>query len=418
MKKIEKELKNYYLQSFKHNSQLEQIKRRTSFFEEKETNRKSTFFFKRFAPILCATSLVFIVTIGVVAISNNNPSSNSVISPISNRLKKSIVKIDSNPSITFTLNEEGIVTSIYGDNYDGKLILYEEDLVNKSYEEVIQTIIDREVECGYLLKNNNKYNKLNLKVYNDQNSSLDELEESIETYLDSKNIELTGDINVEETNNYEELLSSIYSYEKDKCTTFNEYYNLLENYYTSEGNAVSEIVEEFTQISYYYLDKLSYFKTIVDTINDATLYSYYCDLEQRINTYLNGYYNNFVDEVSSYNSIYKTLLEEKVALLENRIEEGFNLEKQEKIINECLEALEIFKQYVFDGILKPKLEKLNVQLEKIYNYVEKLNIKNFDKNTYENNFQEMKDNHNKKYNLNIANETIGKIKQQLIEFFK
>lgn len=419
MKKIEKELKSYYLKSFEHDSQLEQIKRRTSFFDQKEERKSNPFFFKRFAPILCATCLIGVVAVSAVALSMNNPSSsNRVISPISNRLKKSIVKIESNPSISFTLDEEGIVTSIYGENHDGMLILYGEDLLNKPYEDVIKEIIDKEIECGYLLTNNNKYNNLKLKVYGDTDASLEELEDSIDDYLADSNVSLNEELTIEEEVNYEELLSEIYSYEEYQCDTFEEYYQVLENYYILEGTTASKAIEEFNQISYYYLDKLAYFKTIVDTCNDAILYNNFIALENRINNYLSGYYNNFVNETSSYQVSFNKLLQQKTDLIKNRIDENFDYEAQIKLISDSINALVEFKSFMLNYGLKDRLDHLNEELNKIKTYLENIDISSFDEEIYDKNKEDLKEEYNQKFNKDKPSKAIENMKKELIEFFK
>lgn len=64
------------------------------------------------------------------------------------------VTIDINPSIEITLDENGVVASVYGANEDGQILLYGEmdALVGKQYEEAVDYITNLAVELGYLDK--------------------------------------------------------------------------------------------------------------------------------------------------------------------------------------------------------------------------------------------------------------------------
>lgn len=62
------------------------------------------------------------------------------------------VTVDINPSIEITLDEAGVVASVYGANEDGQILLYGEAevIVGLSYEEAIAYITNLAVELGYL----------------------------------------------------------------------------------------------------------------------------------------------------------------------------------------------------------------------------------------------------------------------------
>lgn len=64
------------------------------------------------------------------------------------------VTVDINPSIEITLDENGIVASVYGANEDGQVLLYgeAEAIVGFSYEDAIAYITKLAVELGYLNK--------------------------------------------------------------------------------------------------------------------------------------------------------------------------------------------------------------------------------------------------------------------------
>ena len=62
------------------------------------------------------------------------------------------VTVDINPSIEITLDDKGLVASVYGANEDGQILLYGEVevLIGLSYEDAIEYITNLAVELGYL----------------------------------------------------------------------------------------------------------------------------------------------------------------------------------------------------------------------------------------------------------------------------
>ena len=62
------------------------------------------------------------------------------------------VGIDINPSIELTLDENGIVATVYGANEDGKILLFgeEDSILGKDYEAAAEYITNLAVELGYI----------------------------------------------------------------------------------------------------------------------------------------------------------------------------------------------------------------------------------------------------------------------------
>ncbi len=81
---------------------------------------------------------------------NNNQSGSTETPPASDAV--AFVTIDINPSIEITLDDKGVVVSVYGANEDGQILLYGEadTLVGMSYEDAVACITDLAVEFGYL----------------------------------------------------------------------------------------------------------------------------------------------------------------------------------------------------------------------------------------------------------------------------
>lgn len=66
------------------------------------------------------------------------------------------VGIDINPSVELTLDESGIVVSVYGANEDGQILLWEEEnaILGKNYEAAVEYITALAVDLGYLSEDN------------------------------------------------------------------------------------------------------------------------------------------------------------------------------------------------------------------------------------------------------------------------
>ena len=67
--------------------------------------------------------------------------------------EKSFVSLDINPSVELVV-EDGRVTNVYATNDDAKVLIYDEELVGKKFEDVVNELIDLSVECGYLSAEN------------------------------------------------------------------------------------------------------------------------------------------------------------------------------------------------------------------------------------------------------------------------
>ncbi len=96
----------------------------------------------------------------------------------------SFVSIDINPEISLTVDENDVVVTVYGENEDGKVLLYEETakIVGKDVETAVDTIVDLAIEYGYLTEEN--------KVVGTTVSSADD--EKIQALLNKVNGKITA----------------------------------------------------------------------------------------------------------------------------------------------------------------------------------------------------------------------------------
>ena len=137
------------------------------------------------------STAVFIAVIGAIVIgcslNNNNKQQETV--------KDTVITLDLNPSIQITVDEDGNVSSVYGNNDEGKMIIIDiqNELVGKKYDYALDLIIEAETECGFFVKatSNEEYN--NLKITIDTEASeqqINAIEQEIKNHVEEKLTEL------------------------------------------------------------------------------------------------------------------------------------------------------------------------------------------------------------------------------------
>lgn len=120
---------------------------------------------KKFLSFLFVLLMVVALTFSVVACNDNgdnnddatNDGNNTdVTPPYQVGEASSYVSLDINPEISLTVDENDYVVSVYGENEDGQVLLYEEsgNIVGKDIETAIDKIVSLAVELGYLDENN------------------------------------------------------------------------------------------------------------------------------------------------------------------------------------------------------------------------------------------------------------------------
>lgn len=358
MKKTVKKLKSYYLNQFDHSSQLEAIKQRTGFFEI-EKNKKT------YMPFVFATSLAIVIAVPLTAsivINSFSSDGESIISPMKNRLKKCLVTMDFNPSISFTIDENGVVNSLYGENDEGKMIVLDEDLNNKDYEYVIAKIIDVEKKLGYLVPE--KDQNYSLTIYNEESFNINELNESISSYCQKIGLKTT--IEIKSSVNYNDLMSNVFSF-TENLSSFDEHYNYLVKYYENNKESITKDYEEFNSLYNHYATQIAYYKAAVAELNNKDLEGFVNLLENKFEEYMNSYFTNFIESDSAYQKYFNQFIDEKANFLLEQ-SEGKNTEEAEAKIDKCLNTLKTYKDFVTNNLLKPRLEKMENEIDVIVNY--------------------------------------------------
>lgn len=174
----------------------------------------------------------------------------------------SYVEIEVNPKFELVVDEKNIVVAINGINDEAKMLLVDENLVNKKIDEALDVIINLNEECGFLLKGlkDEKEKAIKFCVSGELNEKLQELETKvseevnklIEKYelnakaekVDAKTKEFFVEIvskydpslNKEELSklSYKELMDKVILATKEKSEFINvklqEYYQTIKEY--------------------------------------------------------------------------------------------------------------------------------------------------------------------------------------------
>ena len=186
MNKTEKQFKEYMEKNIHVKDTYDVIAKKISFNEEEErTFMKNK---KIIGPVLCCVGALAVV--GVVGIATKG------FGLFKEKEAKSMVTIDTNPSIELVVDEKDKVVSVRGANDDGKLVLDGEKVVGKDVEKAVEIIIQAEIDTGYIVANAQiGANQFSLTVSSDTTVESSELINSIQNKVkevcENNNIAIT-----------------------------------------------------------------------------------------------------------------------------------------------------------------------------------------------------------------------------------
>lgn len=186
MSKIEKDIRKYINNNLDHTDQYEKIaslanvqKRK----EEKRVNIMKKSWLKFVVP--CAIALVLVLA-AVIIIGANNGKKQEGKAPAA------VIQMDVNPSISFVVDENQVVLSVYGENDEGKMIVSGEEFVGLALDKAIEKVIEIETKTGYLVKN--AENQIKFVIESDK----EELLNKLETKVKEKTTEVCEKYNIKE----------------------------------------------------------------------------------------------------------------------------------------------------------------------------------------------------------------------------
>ena len=185
MKKLEKQIKDYYDNAFYHETNFSAIKDRVNLKSRKRYNfMKSK---KLLITISCSCILVALIACLSIVLINKNPKTNNTA------ISDAVINLDLNPSVSLAVDDKGKVTAVYGNNDEGKMIIADEELVGKDVEDALSIIVDIETKCGFFVKAsvNNDYNNLSITINAGcDDEKFNKMQEEIKTIIETKLNEL------------------------------------------------------------------------------------------------------------------------------------------------------------------------------------------------------------------------------------
>ena len=188
MNKTEKQYKKYMENMFPVNENYNQVMKKIDFNKEENIMKRRNIF----AFTSVAMAIVIAGAIGVNAI---EPKVNA---------PKALIKVDVNPSVEMTVDQNNKVVSITGKNDDGIMLLHNEKLTGKNLDDVLNVIIDLESEAGFLLKGEIEATKntISVSVTGDTSELTNNLKTNIRESITSICDELNINESIDELENY------------------------------------------------------------------------------------------------------------------------------------------------------------------------------------------------------------------------
>lgn len=354
MKNIKKLIKKYYDTNYDHNTDIDSIKDKANI--DKKRNGGLLLFMKtKKLAVICTAMFILVVGAIVIGCSLNNTPSNEPT------VKDTVITLDLNPSIEITVDEDGMVASVYGANDEGKMIIIdiEDELVGKKYDEALDKIIEVETECGFFVKatSNEEYNNLTITIDTEAaKNKIEAIEAEIKANIEEKltelDVEFRNKITTVKNNTKDALVNKLLSLDetlnKDELNqkSHEELVKLIAAYHIERVSFPTEAIEEmYNNFKEYEFNiaESRIFQTFVTTssaLNEAIINNYnnlYNVTQQALTSLKDAYTEVFLNEDSKYNEAYNELLEVKAEVLALRSE----VEKLEDGLEKTLKLAEL-----------------------------------------------------------------------------
>ena len=337
MRKITKLINKYYDNNFNHDTDLDSLKDKVNI---KRKNKGGLILFmktKKFA--IVSTALFFlVVTAIVIGCSLNNNQTNRLI------VKNAVITLDLNPSIEITVDNNGNISSVYGVNDEGKMIIIDiqDQLIGKFYTHGVNKILEVETDCGFFVKNtsNEDYNNLTITIdteatENEISAMKEIINGNIAQKLTSLDVEIKDKITTIKNNTKESLVNKLLtldeSLDKNELNqkTHEELINLIAAYHIERINLPTKAIEEmYNNFKEYEIDiaESRIFKSFVSntsSLNNTIIQNYdklFNLSQEALFTLKTTYEKVFVNEDSEYVKAYNELLKIKAEVLSLRTE--------------------------------------------------------------------------------------------------
>lgn len=327
MSKIENKIKSYYENELRHDTHYQEICEKAGLIK-KERNIKGVFFMKKTSLKIIGGVLLLALVVGVgigIGVGVKNKTN-----------MQSVVTMNLNPSITLTLDKEGKVSSVNGNNDEGKMIVQDETLVGLDYEDAINLIVTVETNCGYFVKGNCEAdaNHLSISIETNLDKAAEKLATDITATVNKKceelGVKISNRLEVEKTTNHDALVKRAMELDptliqevanemsSEKLVLYIQSYQLERATLPTE-----EIVELYNKVKEYQVtiaeDTVE--KNVIEPLN-AIIGAAFDLASQTLTTAMKSlqdmYESLFVSTTSIYQQSYDSLKEQKAKVLKAR----------------------------------------------------------------------------------------------------
>ncbi len=336
MSKLKKKINSIYNQAYDHQTNLDGLKQELNILPKHERN---LFMKTKKLFILSMCSLIIIAAVIVLgcSLNRNNPQNDATI-------KDSVITMELNPSISLTVDEKGIVTSVYGNNDEGKMILIdeEENIVGKEAETAMDKILEIEVKCGYFVKDSTdeQYNNLKITVNceldtNELNAMVQQLNDHVTSKLNELNVHVNEKVEIIKNNEKEHLVNLAVSLDPEltieaanQLTNQQLIAKISASYLELEQFPTKELENMYNTFKTYEVNlaESKFFNNVLSastTINTALIDAYnslYVNGNAALDSLKEAYFNAFIADDSSYQKAYNEILTIKAEVLKLRTE--------------------------------------------------------------------------------------------------
>lgn len=160
-----KKYKKYMLEHFSPHDHYLDLAEKIGFQEEKEKMKKKGLW----------------IGIGSIAVVAAVAACVIVLNPNKADEPTTLLTMDVNPSITFTLDKNQRVVSVNGENEEGKMIIAGEAIIGKDVQTAIEIVIETESKTGFLISGNveGNQNEITFSLTMDDSKAAEQLEQKV-----------------------------------------------------------------------------------------------------------------------------------------------------------------------------------------------------------------------------------------------
>lgn len=325
MSKLKKSLTKYLNDKLSHNECYSEVVEKANLQKKYKENvfymKKS--FLKIALPCILGLCLIVGVVLGITLSKKNVEKSEPT----------AVVQMDVNPSVSFVVDNNGKVVSIYGENDEGKMILTGETFTGLKLEVAIEKILNEESKTGYIVNiSGTDSQKISFNIECETVAISDELEAKIRDSVEKtcEKLKIKEKIEIAKTQTKEALvkrameLDPTLTEEAANAKSIQELVSYIMGCQIEKINIPTKELENlYNQVK---MEKINIVereetKKVIDTLDSTyqKIIAKYDDLYKKLGetnkTLDELYYEYFIKETSDYQKALKYLQEQKAALL-------------------------------------------------------------------------------------------------------